>query len=631
MSKKNDIFLVSMPFAGTSIPSIQLSVLHGFLRDKNIGVKTRHLFLKAADIYGLKYYNRLITNPNNSYDAQIAFSRYIFPGNWKIKKNNIKSYLENKNKKNGFDFSFDEYVEKTDAFFKWVIKSFEWEKFDYVGFSLNYGQLLPSLAVAKKIKKEHPEIKIVLGGSRCAGRLGVNLLKCFDFVDYVISGDGEKTLYELILNRNLEQNPGLIFRIKQRVFWNKNDNNVDLNNLPIPIFDSFYKELNKSKLNVKKYFFLNGRIPIEISRGCWWNRCTFCNLNLQHQKYREKNVKKIIDEIIFLSDRYKMINFQIMGNTLPKNNFKKLIKEIKKLNKDFCFFAEARAGRLKFEDYKLLKEAGFKNIQTGIESFSSNYLKKMNKGTRVIDNIAALKFSKEFNLDNGYNLITNFPNEEKKDFIETEKNTKFIKGFIDPPNHSPLIIGFGSPIFCQTERFNIKNLEFIKTDSLMFPKKILEKGICFYYKFEKEKNFGENNDWISYIGKWRETRNKFKREAIENKGDINELVFFMKDGKDFLKIYDKRDGKNVKFYILDKIERGILLSCIDIISFEKLKDKFSDVEDYKLAAILHTFEKNGLVFHENGYYFCLPLTSQKIKKYLFENEIEEAYELDCLI
>jgi len=631
MSENKGVFLVSMPFAGTAIPSIQHSILEGYLRKNGVDVDTGNLFLRAADFYGLNNYNFLINHPNNSYDAQLGFTKYIFPNHWNNKKAEIESFYNKKDSADKeIDFSFKDYLDKTDEFFSWVLENISWHKYDLIGFSLNYGQLLPSLAVAKKIKDENPDLEIVFGGSRCVGEIGVNFLKIFNYVDYIVSGDGEESLLQLSLDEKHKEIPGLIYRENNKVRWNDNDNNVDLNDSPIPSFDSFFRDLSTVDSSVKQYFMLYGRLPIEISRGCWWNRCSFCNLNLQHKKYREKNVDRIVEEISFLSDRYKILNFQIMGNTLPKKNFRLLLNKIKNLGKDFCFFAEARAGRLNFEDYKLLKEAGFTNIQTGVESFSGNYLKKMNKGTRVIDNIAALKYSWEFGLKNNYNIVTGFPNEDENDFLETENNIRFIKQFLPPPNHSPLIIGVGSPIYCSPSSFNIDSFKFIESDMLMFPEKNLEKDICFYYRFNKINKTGDVNDWNGLIDDWHEVHKSFRLKSVEKNDEIDSLVFFMVDGGDFLKIFDKRDGENVRIYVLDDFERKILLSCINVISFEELKRSFSSVEEFKIAAVLHTFEKKGIVFHENGYYLCLPLVSQKIKKSIFEKNIEEHSELECI-
>ena len=71
---KKSVLLLAMPFAGTSIPSIQLPILEGYLKERNINIKTKHLYLKAAEFYSLINYNFLINSPNDSYTAQMVFS-----------------------------------------------------------------------------------------------------------------------------------------------------------------------------------------------------------------------------------------------------------------------------------------------------------------------------------------------------------------------------------------------------------------------------------------------------------------------------------------------------------------------------------------------------------------------------
>ena len=83
MQQSKSILLISMPFAGITIPSIQLQVLENYLKKRDINVKSRHLYLKAADFYGLIDYNFLTYAPNDSYNAQLFFSRYVFPKHWK--------------------------------------------------------------------------------------------------------------------------------------------------------------------------------------------------------------------------------------------------------------------------------------------------------------------------------------------------------------------------------------------------------------------------------------------------------------------------------------------------------------------------------------------------------------------
>ena len=67
-----------MPFAGITIPSIQLTILEEYLKECEINIKTKHLYLKAAEFYGLSNYNLLLKRPNESYTAQMVFSKFVF-------------------------------------------------------------------------------------------------------------------------------------------------------------------------------------------------------------------------------------------------------------------------------------------------------------------------------------------------------------------------------------------------------------------------------------------------------------------------------------------------------------------------------------------------------------------------
>jgi len=433
------------------------------------------------------------------------------------------------------------------------------------------------------------------------------VLEAFNYVDFIISGDGEDALYRLTSDyQNYESIPRLMYRKGNGVIWNESDAIVDINCLPIPSYDSFYEELKLTSMEVQQYFFYNGRLPVEISRGCWWNQCSFCNLNIQHKKYREKNVDKIIEEIQTLSDRYKMLDFQIISNTLPKTEYQTLFEKLKQLGRDFTFFAEARAGQLKSEDYTLMKEAGFTTIQTGIESFSQHYLNKMNKGTRVIDNIAALKFCKENGIMNSYNLIVEYPNEEPIDFEETKKNIQLFKQYLDPPQICYLRVLFGSPIHRNPEQFNIQQLEYAPIDRLMYPQEFLEKGFNFVYGFKQKEELGKH-EWVELVGEWKKERELLEIEGIKKQTTIDKFIFYFVDGGSFVKIYDKRNSENVRIYVLDELERDIFLACIDVVSYDELQERLPDIPDYQLAAILDTFEQSGIVFHEDDCYLSLPL------------------------
>jgi len=607
--KKKSVLLVAMPFAGITIPSIQLPVLEGYCRERGITIETRHLYLKAAELYGLQNYHYLIYPPNDSYIAQMVFSQYVFPDHWKNNKDKFQEFFHQRSVKNSDipQFSFDEYVHRTDVFYHWILDHVDWRFFDIIGFTLNYGQLLPSLAIAKKIKQLTPDKKIVFGGSRTADMLGRNVLHAFEYVDFIVSGEGENALFLLASDyENYKSIPQLMYRNKDEVIWNKSEVVIDLNTIPIPSYDKFYQDLVSTSVDVQHYYQYYGRLPVEISRGCWWNKCTFCNLNIQHRCYREKSTSRILQEIKWLSERYRMMDFQLIGNTLPKTEYRTLFEKLKNLGRDFSFFVEARAGQLTSDDYKLMKEAGFTMIQTGIESFSQNYLHKINKGTRVIDNIAVLKFCKENGIKNNYNLLVRYPNEETVDFNETKKIVQMLKGYLDAPELCELRVMHGSPIQRHPEQFNIERLEHIQIDRIIYPLEFLRKDFSFIYDFNR-KNPSTEHPWESLVEEWKKERKIFELDGINRTTTVDKLVFYFVDGGSFIKIFDKRDQQNIRIVVLNELERAVFLACIDVVSLQQLQQRFTNIPEYELIAMLQSFEQNGLMFVEDEHYLCLPL------------------------
>ncbi len=607
---KKTVLLISMPFAETSIPSIQLALLESYLKEENITVSTRHLYLTMADFYGLNNYNFLINSPNDSYTAQMIFSKYVFPSHWQENKEKFRYYYENFiANSTGFpqDFGFDIYEKQTDKFMDWIKQHINWESYDLIGFTLNYGQFLPSLAIAKLIKENYPEKKIVFGGSTAINELGKRILENFSYVDYIVSGEGEKALCFLASTvDDYQQIPGLIFRNDDEIVWNKNDNYLDMNMLPYPDFGSYFEQLNMVSNEINQYYQLYGRLPVELSRGCWWKKCTFCNVSAYHKKYREKTYDRFIDELLFLSEAYQSLDFQVIGSTLPPKNNDVLCKKLINLNRDFNLVIESRAGQLKSSDYTLLKKAGFTHIQTGIESFSPHYLKKMNKGTHVIDNIAALKFCKENRIKNSYNIIINYPNEESVDFEESKQTIQLIQKYLEPPTISKFMLGFQSPIFTNLAEFNVDHIEPKVIDTIMYPEKLLEKDFFFFYSFKPKEKKAEY-PWFDLVSQWKKTYENQQQVAIRRDTPIEKLVFYFKDGKDFLKIFDKRFGDTAFIYTLNEQERSVFLACSNVISMSALTAKLQHLNVSEIKEILQSFVDAGIVLTEDDLYLSLPL------------------------
>ncbi len=96
---------------------------------------------------------------------------------------------------------------------------------------------------------------------------------------------------------------------------------------------------------------------------------------------------------------------------------------------------------------------------------------------------------------------------------------------------------------------------------------------------------------------------------------IDELIFYYIDGKKFLKIFDKRNTNDIHTFNLNEFEREILLACIDVISFQEIKELFPHISEEQIRSILDIFKNKGFIFEENNHFFALPLRFAIIRIY----------------
>jgi ribosomal peptide maturation radical SAM protein 1 len=521
------LLLISMPFSLSIFPSIQLGTLCSFLKSKGIPVDVHHAYLKCADILNSELYGLISYRMRD----EIFYPYFLFPENFRRYKNKIKDYFNSFIKHH--PIPLETVLDRLNSFNEELLTKIDFSKYSLIGFSVTYDQLKASIFLARKIKQLYPNIQIVFGGAYCTKDLGISLLKTFSEIDFIVSGEGEESLTNLFLNLDkgrFDKIKGLGWRDNGTVNLNGPPEKLPLDNLPIPEYDDYFKILEECSSNTKEYITNNLSIPIEGSRGCWWNKCTFCNLNAQYSHYREKSVERIIYEVKEQVDRYDCNSIRFMDNVQKIKNFNKLMSALKNMDKDLNIFLEIRAGHLKKEDYRLMRDAGVRIVNIGVEAFGNRMLKKMNKGVTTIENIAAIKYCQELGILAFYNIIINYPNEDQSDLQEAIENVKFVKGFIPPISVHPMGLYHGSLVYNNPKAFNIKEIK-LKDDALLrFPQKIWQTLIPFFYDYTC---INERKDRISL---WQEIFIQWKQTGKER---IFTPLLFYYDTGDFLSIRDK--------------------------------------------------------------------------------------------
>ncbi|RLF58781.1 MAG: cobalamin-binding protein [Thermoplasmata archaeon] len=268
------------------------------------------------------------------------------------------------------------------------------------GFTCNAYTCARTVEIAKKI---NDEIKTIVGGIHFSSIPEESLIS-FPEIDYIVRGEGELTVVELLKSFNNGKKPGdikgLSFSHKNRIIHTENRpliQNLDI--LPYPAYHLVEE-------HIKKYHFsmMAGKntryMVLEGGRGCD-HRCRFCT-QWKHWNgcWRTKSIKRIADEIEYLNETFGGV-FLWMADDHFKINMRgnKLYEEIRKrkCKEDIMLFLQARTDDIaKNPDLvKKLRSIGTYWIMCGVENHAEKTLQEYQKGTKNKDAYNAMKILKE--------------------------------------------------------------------------------------------------------------------------------------------------------------------------------------------------------------------------------------------
>lgn len=245
-------------------------------------------------------------------------------------------------------------------------------------------------------------------------------------VDYVVIGEGEITLKELInkLSKNendLDTIDGIAFRKEGKTIKTAQRQIIkELDILPQPAWDLVKIEDYKNIwLHHNKYFSLN----IATTRGCPF-KCNWCAKPIYGNRYNVRSPKKVIDEIEFLQNNFYVNHFWMCDDIFGlKSGWVQEFRDIVKARgMRFNYKIQSRVDLLLQEDtIEALAESGAETVWVGAESGSQKVLDAMDKGTTVEQIDTATRLLKQHNIRVAFFLQFGYPGESKEDINKTIK------------------------------------------------------------------------------------------------------------------------------------------------------------------------------------------------------------------
>ncbi len=268
------------------------------------------------------------------------------------------------------------------------------------GFTCNAYACARVVEIAKKINNK---IVTITGGLHFS-YVPEESLNDFPEIDYIVRGEGEITLVELIKalrnGKDINRVKGLSFKNNGKIIHTPNRPLIEnLDTLPYPAYHLVEDE-------VKKYHFtmMAGKnvrfMVLEGARGCI-HKCSFCT-QWKHwgRRWRTKSIKRIVDELEYLHENFggQFLWFSD-DNFEYKTRGKELYQGLKKKKfvEDIMLFFQARVDDVvKNPDLVAkLREVGNYWVMMGVESNSEARLKEYKKGIRVPEAYKAVKILNE--------------------------------------------------------------------------------------------------------------------------------------------------------------------------------------------------------------------------------------------
>ncbi|TAF46332.1 MAG: radical SAM protein [Sphingobacteriales bacterium] len=258
------------------------------------------------------------------------------------------------------------------------------------------GNLYAAFRIAQWLKKHYPNIKIAMGGGFANTELrSVSDARVFEFFDFITLDDGEAPIENLLA---FVQNKRPITSLK-RTFMLLNGVVTYFNNtqckeykqfeLGTPDYSNLYLDKYISVIEIANpmhRLWSDGRWnKLTMAHGCYWGKCTFCDISLDYIKnYEPLTANLLCNRIEELIAKTGQNGFHFVDEAAPPALMRDVALEIIRRNLTVTWWTNIRFEKSFTADLcLLLKASGCVAISGGLEVASDRLLQLIQKGVTV--------------------------------------------------------------------------------------------------------------------------------------------------------------------------------------------------------------------------------------------------------
>jgi anaerobic magnesium-protoporphyrin IX monomethyl ester cyclase len=242
------------------------------------------------------------------------------------------------------------------------------------------------LSLAQKIKELTKAI-IIAAGTHCTYFAG-EIIQKYKFIDFIIRGDDEYLLGNLVQNLKNGDSPklpGVVYLVEGAVVDNgQPDEKSRFRNLITPLRDIFpSRERPDPTVYWDGFCQMRPTLQLQSSRGCKY-RCSFCLNAVQPggiRQYRVASCGEVCDEIEAAIQKYRIREFYFDDDDFTQDleHVGRIFQALKERKRRIKWSAMASFANLSPQVIKRLAGYGCIGLKLGVESASEKVLKSVHK------------------------------------------------------------------------------------------------------------------------------------------------------------------------------------------------------------------------------------------------------------
>ena len=301
-----------------------------------------------------------------------------------------------------------------------TLKAFDPQFVGATAVTMNFNH---AAGVIRDVKALAPDILTVMGGPHVTFCARETLETCPQ-IDFIVLGEGEETLVELV---RAYQNgspwgniKGLAYQEQGRpVLTEPKDPIQDIDSLPEPA---------RHLIPLGRYRALGLPISMTTSRGCPF-KCIFCvGRKMVGARVRYRNPRKIVDELVYLSTLgFHQINIADDLFTASKKHCLAVCDEIIRRQLKIQWTSFARVDTVSRPALERMKQAGCTAVSFGVESGSPEILKTIKKGITLDQVVHAVSMCNDIGVTPQASFILGLPGETLQTLQQTVAFAEHLK------------------------------------------------------------------------------------------------------------------------------------------------------------------------------------------------------------